>query len=166
MYNAISLNGAWEMRYQEERYIDKECPFYDVVMEDPAGTEPEDISNNVIENAVPRYWEDMTEDFRVTSFFGKLRVNPEYGLQSYPIVGYAPDMALPNIMGTFFYRRSFECGALDGEVLLHFDGVQNTAYVWINKIFVGFHEGYSTPFDLPISEGVLKEGKNEIVISE
>ncbi len=154
------------MQYQEERYTDTKNPFDGIVhMEDPVGTEPEDISNNIIENAVPRYWEDMTEDFRVTSFFSKLRVNPEYGLQSYPIVGYAPDMALPNIMGTFFYRRSFEYRTMVGEAVLHFEGVQNTAYVWINGIFLGFHEGYSTPFDIAVADGVLKEGENEIVVS-
>ena len=165
MYKAFSLNGTWEMQYQEGRYTDTQNPFKSIYVEDGAKTDSEDIINNVIENAVPRYWEDMTEDFRLTSFFGKLRVNPEYGLQSYPIVGYAPDMALPNIMGTFFYRRSFEYSIIEGEAVLHFEGVQNTAYVWINDVFLGFHEGYSTPFDISVPGNVLKDGRNEIVIS-
>ena len=165
MYYSISLNGAWEMQYLEDRYTDTKNPFKYTHEEDPVGTEPEDISNNVIEAAVPRYWEDMTEDFRLTSFFSKLRVNPEYGLQSYPIVSYAPDMALPNIMGTFLYRRSFDYSFSAGDTAIHFEGVQNTAYVWINNMFIGFHEGYSTPFEIPIPSGVLKNGRNEIVIS-
>ena len=166
MYKSFSLNGAWEMHYQEERYTDKVNPFKGIyVEEDAAGTEPEAISIDIIENAVPAYWEDMTEAFRLTSFFGKLRINPEYGLQSYPIAGNAPDMALPNIMGTFFYRRSFEWVNVENDTVIHFDGVQNTAYVWINDIFLGCHEGYSTPFDIKIPKGTLKDGNNEIVIS-
>ncbi len=165
-YKAFSLNGAWEMHYQEEKYTDKVNPFKGIYKEeDAAGTEPEDISIDVIENAVPRYWEDMKEDFKVTSFFGKLKVNPEYGLQSYPIAGNAPDMALPNIMGTFFYRRNFEWDNVENDAVIHFEGVQNTAYVWINDIFLGYHEGYSTPFDIEIPQGILKDGNNEIVIS-
>ncbi len=166
MYKSFSLNGAWEMHYQEERYTDKVNPFKGIyVEEDAAGTEPEDISIDIIENAVPAYWEDMIESFRLTSFFGKLRINPEYGLQSYPIAGNAPDMALPNIMGTFFYRRSFEWVNVENDTVIHFDGVQNTAYVWINDIFLGYHEGYSTPFDIEIPKGTFKDGNNEIVIS-
>ena len=61
MYHSISLNGAWEMQYREDRYTDTRNPFDDITpMEDPVGTEPEDISNNVIENAVPRYWVSRT----------------------------------------------------------------------------------------------------------
>ena len=165
MYYSISLNGAWEMQYLEDRYTDTQNPFKYTHEEDPVGTEPEDISNNVIDAAVPRYWEDMVDDFRLTSFFSKLRVNPEYGLQSYPIVSYAPDMALPNIMGTFLYRRSFDYSFSEGDTAIHFEGVQNTAYVWINNMFIGFHEGYSTPFEISVPREVLKNGRNEIVIS-
>ena len=154
------------MHYQEKRYTDKVNPFKGIyVEEDAAGTEPEAISIDIIENAVPAYWEDMTESFRLTSFFGKLRINPEYGLQSYPIAGNAPDMALPNIMGTFFYRRNFEWVNVEKDAVIHFEGVQNTAYVWINDVFLGYHEGYSTPFDIEIPQGTLKDGNNEIVIS-
>ena len=166
IYKAFSLNGAWEMHYQEEKYTDEVNPFKGIyVEEDAAGTEPEAISNDVIENAVPGYWEDMRESFRLTSFFRKLRVNPEYGMQSYPIAGDAPDMALPNIMGTFFYRRKFDFVGADNPAVLHFEGVQNTAYIWINDVFLGYHEGYSTPFDIAIPEGVINKGDNEIVIS-
>ena len=96
------------MHYQESKYLGTVNPFnYIYKEEDAAGTEPEDRSNDIIENAVPAYWEDMTKAFQKTSFFGKLRINPEYGIQKYPIIGNAPDMALPNIIGNFFYRRNF-----------------------------------------------------------
>lgn len=87
-YTVFSLNGAWEMHYQESKYLGTVNPFnYIYKEEDAAGTEPEDRSNDIIENAVPAYWEDMTKAFQKTSFFGKLRINPEYGIQKYPIIG-------------------------------------------------------------------------------
>ena len=53
VYKSFSLNGAWEMYYQEERYTDTVNPFKGIYKEeDAAGTEPEDISNDIIENAV------------------------------------------------------------------------------------------------------------------
>ena len=103
IYTSFSLNGAWKMGYQEEKYTEEKEPFQSLQKEeDAAGTEPESICNDRIEKAVPGYWEDMTEAFQLTSFYGKLKINPEYGIQRYPIAGNVPDMALPNIVGTFF----------------------------------------------------------------
>lgn len=165
-YTSISLNGAWEMQYQEQEYIGNIAPFrYSYIEEDAAGTEPEDISNNIIEDAVPGYWEDMTEKFKFTSFFHKLRINPEYGIQSYPIIGNAPDMALPNIIGTFFYHRSFNYKNNGQPTAIHFDGVQNTVSVWINDIYLGRHEGYSAPFEIQIPNNVLRSGENVLELS-
>lgn len=173
LYTSFLLNGAWEMYYREERYLEKEPPLKsDDCREgqiDAAGTEPENMSSHVISQAVPGYWEDMTEAFLEAPFFRELRINPEYGLQRYPMAGAAPDMALPNIMGTFFYRRRFTMPeGFDGEkntTVLHFEGVQNTALAWINNVYLGCHEGYSTPFDLKIPEGMINEGENTIVLS-
>jgi len=166
-YTSFSLNGAWEMQYQEEKYTDTVSPFSgkNYGTEDAAGTEPEDMSSSVVENAVPGYWEDMTEKFMLTPFFRELRINPEYGLQQYPMAGAAPDMALPNIVGNFFYRRTFNCENITNPAVIHLEGVQNSASVWINDTFLGRHEGYSTPFDMEIPAGVLKNGINEIVLS-
>ena len=165
-YTSFPLNGAWEMNYQAEKYEAQESPFLNMhIKEDATGTESEDISNNIIENAIPGYWEDMSEKFKYTSFFHKLRINPEYGIQSYPIVGRIPDMALPNIMGNFFYRRNFICKGIKRASVVHFGGVQNCVSVWINDVYIGTHEGYSTPFDVEIPQGVLKDGENEIVLS-
>lgn len=167
IYTSFSLNGAWEMYYQEDQYTCTISPFKSSEYEekDIAGTEPEDRSSNVIENAVPGYWEDMTEAFMQTPFFRSLRINPEYGLQQYPMAGSAPDMALPNVMGNFFYRRKFRCESIKDSSVIHFEGVQNAVSVWINDTFLGRHEGYSTPFDMEIPSGVLKDGENTVVLS-
>lgn len=150
IYNSFSLNGTWDMEYSDTAYTDTELPQF---------------MGFAVENAVPGHWEDMIDSFRYTGFFLRLRVNPEYGLQSYPIAYWLPDMALPNIMGNFFYRRTFTCDNVKNPAALHFEGVQNSVSVWLNDTFLTRHEGYSTPFDVEIPDGLLVEGENTVVLS-
>lgn len=152
MYQYLTLNGTWEMFYVDEPYTATANPW-------------NDQNAIAIEHAVPGYWEDMKDAFARAPFFGSLKINPEYGAQSYPIAGVAPDMALPNIMGNFFYRRTFCCEGIDQPAALHFGGVQNAVSVWLNDVFLGRHEGYSTPFDMEIPAGTLLDGENTIVLS-
>ena len=157
-YASLSLNGTWEMNYKENIYTGVENPWnlneLDLV-----------ARSAVVKNAVPGYWEDMTETFLYTPFCRYLKVNPEFGIQRYPMAGDPADMALPNIFGNFFYRRSFFCEESEKEAVIHFDGVQNSVSVWINDVFLGRHEGYSTPFDMQIPKSVLKCGENCIALS-
>lgn len=165
-YTKFLLNGAWEMAYSEDAYFSEKNPFSALLSEeDLVGTEPESASMPVVDHAVPGYWEDMTDAFLKTPFFGQLRINPEYGLQQYPIAGTPPDMALPNVVGNFFYRRSFVCQGITEPTAIHFEGVQNAASVWVNDVYLGRHEGYSTPFSFDIPAGVLHDGENIIVLS-
>ncbi len=150
IYSFFSLNGTWEMAYSEEAYKDTICPEFDGFL---------------IENAVPGYWEDMTEAFLYAPFFPKLKINPEYGIQKYPIATGIPDMALPNIIGNFFYKRTFLCENINAPAVIHFDGVQNAVSVWLNGAFLGRHEGYSTPFDIEIPRDIIKNGENTIILS-
>ena len=129
------------MNYKEEKYTGTESPWNNPDLNLDNHTGP-------VGNAVPGYWEDMTESFLYTPFFNFLRVNPEYGVQQYPISGVAPDMALPNVVGNFFYRRTFNCENITKPAVLHFGGVQNAASVWVNDGYLGRNEGYSTPFDV------------------
>lgn len=146
------------MNYKEDKYKGTENPWNapELALDTHAG---------LVDDAVPGYWEDMTESFLRTPFFCFLRINPEYGIQQYPISGVAPDMALPNVVGNFFYRRTFVCENITKPAALHFDGVQNAASVWVNDVYLGRHEGYSTPFDMEIPDGLLKDGENTIVLS-
>ena len=150
-YTAFSLNGAWRMDYTAEKYLGVENPW--------------GKSDNFVENAVPGYWEDMTDIFCRTDFYHKLRMNPEYGIQQYPMTTMPPDMALPNIVGNFFYKRSFFYENIGGRIALYFSGVQNSVSVWINNEFLGTHEGYSTPFEFSIPDGLLNNGENTIIMS-
>ena len=155
-YISFSLNGAWEMFYSEEAYTSKEAPLL---------VNPSHEPDCLVENAVPGYWEDMTDTFLEMPFFRKLKINPSYGVQRYPIRGTAPDMALPNIVGNFFYRRTVVFEEISENTTIYFEGVQNTASVWINGCFIGCHEGYSTPFECEVPNGILKNGENTVVIS-
>ena len=138
------------MDYSEEKYLSESAP---------------EFKGTIVEDAVPAYWEDMTERFQKTAFFRNLRINPEYGIQRYPIADTCPDMALPNIMGNFFYHRTFLCEGVEKNATLYFGGVMNAASVWLNGKFLGRHEGYSAPFELEIPDGLIFDGENTIVLS-
>ena len=145
-YQTVLLNGDWEMSYSQSVYTGKACPWK---------------TGEMVKNAVPGYWEEMTDMFAETQFYTDLKINPEYGIQRYPMRQSVPDMALPNITGNFFYRRSFHLKTEAGAQTIHFGGVQNAASVWINGTYLGRHEGYSTPFELQIPAGLLRNGENE-----
>ena len=160
IYTPFSLNGAWELTYSQDPYPEKECPrarFAPSAFGEPAGL--------TVEQAVPGYWEDMTDIFSLATFYSKLQINPEYGIQRYPMGASVPDMALPNVVGTFFYRRTFCCEGINTAASLWFSGVQNTASVWLNGVYLGRQVGYSTPFELPIPAEVLQDGENEIILA-
>lgn len=124
-----------------------------------------DFESTVIENAVPGYWEDMGDMFFAAPFYRELKVNPSFGNQKYPIASTAPDMALPNYMGNFYYKKTFEWNAGECGLSLFFGGVQNTVRVWINDFYIGCHKGYSTPFELSVPMGIVKTGANTVVLS-
>lgn len=156
IHTSFSLNGAWDMFYQKDKYESVEPPVLKSAYYEP---DPQVI------DAVPGYWEDMTEQFKMATYFGQLRVNPEYGLQEYPIFATAPDMALPNVVGNFFYKRTVICEEVAENAVLYFGGVQNSVSVWINDVYIGKHEGYSTPFEMEIPSETLKKGNNSVVLS-
>ena len=149
-YLSFSLSGTWEMCYGETPYVSSNIPQF---------------HGFPVEKAVPGYWEDMTDAFLLAPFFGQLKINPEYGIQRYPIAGTAPDMALPYITGNFFYRRTFTYTGGYRPCVFHFEGIQNTLRLWLNGFYLGCHEGYSTPFDISIPEHALSEGENTVILS-
>ena len=148
-HDAVSLNGDWEMAY---------LPYACESVKPPA------FAGVRVANAVPGYWEDMREAFREAGMTDNFRVNPWYERQVFPISGSAADTTLPDIYGCFFYRRHVKLGRT-GPAVLHFGGVRNQVHVWINGRFVAFRAGFSTPFELPVPDGILKAGANEIVLA-
>ena len=138
------------MIYREEEYTSVKQP---------------EFNGNLIPDAVPGYWEDMTDKFRKAEFYREMRINPEYGVWEYPITHYCPDMALPNIVGNFFYKRTFLCEDVNAPAVLYFGGVCNAVSVWLNGAFLGRHEGYSASFEMAIPDGLLKNGENTVTLS-
>ena len=149
VFESIPLDGAWEMAYASNGWESAECHAF-------AGKE--------VRSAVPGYWEDMADDFRAAGLSGGFAVNPLYVRQEFPISGRAFDTTLPNVYGTFFYRRRVSLGRVRPAVLA-FECVRNQVRVWVNGRFVAFRQGFSAPFELEIPEEVLREGENEIVMA-
>ena len=149
LYDAVSLDGAWEMAYSPYSWETVDVPKFSGVM---------------VENAVPGYWEDMKDAFRAAGMRDEFRINPLYSRQSFPISEYADDMTLPNIRGTFFYRRTVDLREA-GPAVMAFEGVRNQVHAWVNGTFAGFRAGFSTPFELNVPGGALRPGTNEIVLA-
>ena len=172
MYDAVPLEGAWEMAYRSNAWDSVECPAF---------------SGVVVAKAVPGFWEDMVPALSECVGSGsrgrspsqevdEFRINPVYECQTIPITKSAKCTTLPNIYGCFLYRRtftldvkSFRFGASRRRALpnayLAFDCVRNQVHVWINGKFVAFRQGFSTPFELAVPSGALREGENEIVLA-
>ena len=149
LYTSYSINGDWQMNYSGDPFAGNENPW----------TEGCSISH-----AVPGYWEDMLPQFRTAAFFSRLRFNPEYGDQAYPMTQSPPDTALPTIPGTFLYRREFSLPSTAGDWQLHFGGVQNSVWVWLNDVFLGSHRGYSTPFSLSVPREALRNDNTIVMV--
>ena len=149
VFESVPLDGEWEMAYSPYEHRTVVCPEFRGVR---------------VPQAVPGYWEDMREAFRVAGMTDEFRINPWYEKQTFPIGGSASDTTLPDIYGCFYYRRTFEVPR-KGPAVLHFEGVRNQVHAWINGRFVAFRAGFSTPFELVVPDGVLREGSNEIVLA-
>lgn len=136
IYDAVSLDGEWEMAYSPYAHEVVNCPEF-------AGVK--------VANAIPGYWEDMVPAFRSAGMTDEFRVNPLYERQTFPISGWANDTTLPNIYGCFYYRRTFVLPTTPNSQLptlnsiLAFEGVRNQVHVWINGRFVAFRAVVDAP---------------------
>lgn len=148
----LLLSGDWSMKYlSKERYTDKAEPSMDGAF--------------FVNRAVPAYFEDMKDIFTAAGIESDIAVNPLYEVQTYPQTGYVNDMALPNYLGTFGYKREFSIDEISQDTELYFGGIQNTVSVWLNGTYIGIHEGYSAEFSMEIPVGVLKPGTNSITLA-
>ena len=146
--DSVSLDGEWEMAYRTNAFESVECPVF---------------RGARIAGAVPGYWEDMRGAFSAAGL-GPFVVNPHYLRQAFPISGSAYDTTLPDISGCFLYRRTVNLDR-EGPAYLAFEGVRNEVRVWANGKFVAARQGFSTPFELEIPDGILRIGENEIVLA-
>lgn len=154
MKNTISLNGIWRADFLSE------TPYKKTV--EPAMCPK---SDSVTAVPVPGYWEDMQELFQTTQLHKKLKINPLYSHQSYPQSGYCQDLFLPNTVGCLVYTHSCTLEQIPKNAQLYLGGVQNAVSAWVNGVYLGRHEGYSTPFAFSVPEGALKVGENRVTLA-
>ena len=151
IYDAVPMDGTWEMAYCSNAWDSVAYPKFKGV---------------AVSKAVPGFWEDMVPALRTAGMKDEFRINPVYERQTLPMTQWAKCTTLPNIYGCFLYRRTFTLEKLPRRpAFLAFDCVRNQVHAWVNGSFVAFRQGFSTPFELPIPDGVLREGENEIVLA-
>ena len=64
------------------------------------------------------------------------------------------------------YRRRFACQPQPGRrVLVHFEGVDDTARVWVDGQCVGEHRGGYIPFTLDITDDLVPEGTEAFTVT-
>jgi len=69
-----------------------------------------------------------------------------------------------DVTGPIWYRRDFDHRPQDGgRLLLHFEGVDHLASVWVNSTHVGDHEGSQSRFTVDITDAV-RPGTNTLVV--
>lgn len=86
-------------------------------------------------------------------------------------VPYPPESEASGIADTSFhpvlwYRRTIEVTrpASGRRLLLHFGAVDHRAEVWVNGQLVGRHEGGHTGFSCDLTDAVLKDGEQTVVV--
>ncbi|MBO5050827.1 MAG: hypothetical protein J6D31_01385 [Clostridia bacterium] len=89
-----------------------------------------------------------------------------YGMPAYPNVRYPIPFAPPfvykeNPVG--LYRREFEIADEDSRYILHFAGVDNAFYVYVNGERVGFSKGSRLPAEFDIT-AFVHAGKNLLAV--
>src|SRR3954462_7792870 len=86
-------------------------------------------------------------------------------------VPFAPETAASGVGDTGFYRRCWYRRTFDvpplGEnerLLLHFGAVDWAATVWVNGALAGCHEGGYTPFSLDLTDLLVEDGPQTVVL--
>lgn len=86
------------------------------------------------------------------------------------LVPFAPQSYLSNYKGKIkdemTYERSFDIpdNFTNKRILLHFDAVDQICDVYVNKQFVGHHEGGYLPFSFDITEVVYRDKENSVTV--
>ncbi len=131
-----SLNGDWHFSYQNSDCLEG---FY----HEDYDVSPWDSID------VPSMWQYRG--------YGK----PVYPNIEYPIPFHPPYVCCENPVG--YYRRTFQVEKKRERTILHFGGVDNAFYVYVNGTFVGFSKGSRIPAEFDVSEHI-REGENTIAV--
>lgn len=89
---------------------------------------------------------------------------PQYSNIEYPFPKNPPFIHADfNPVGSYKTNFTINKSDLEGEVFLHFGGVNSAFYCWVNGKKVGYSEGSKTPAEFNISS-FLKEGENTLAV--
>lgn len=86
-----------------------------------------------------------------------------------------PEIAVPNnwwltdigdYFGVIWHQTEFDGSQsmVGNKNYLRFNGVDYYADVWLNGVFVGFHEGGFTPFEFDVTDVLNYDGRNTLVV--
>ena len=130
------LNGDYRFLYRSE---DTEKEFY--------RTEWDDGAWDLID--VPSMWQYRG--------YGK----PEYPNVRYSIPALPPYVKKRNPVG--YYRKRFSVESPAPRTILHFSGVDNAFYVYLNGTMVGFSKGSRLPAEFDVS-ALIRKGENLLAV--
>ena len=131
-----SLNGDYRFLYLKE---DTEKLFFE--------TSFDDGNWDIID--VPSMWQ-----FRGYGM-------PEYPNVKYPFPFLPPYIKKQNPVG--YYRREFTVDSPAEKTILHFGGVDNAFYVYLNGEQVGFSKGSRLPSEFDVSS-LIRKGRNLLAV--
>ena len=131
-----SLNGDWRFKYLPED------SFKDFYLESVSDADFDTID-------VPSMWQ----------YRG-------YGMPEYPNIRYSipflpPYVKKQNPVG--LYRRVFTVNEPAGRTILHFAGVDNAYYVYLNGELAGFSKGSRLPAEFDVT-GLIRKGENLVAV--
>ena len=118
---------------------------------------------------VPGYWDDNVGRLELTTFWSRYaQFNPDYREIRLPMgTGKPADASLPFLLGTGWHKTTFAAPEdwAERTVTLRVGGVSLEAWVWLNGQLVRHHIGHLTSFEIPLGDGLVAGGVNELVIA-
>lgn len=120
-------------------------------------------------------WMNQLEQLDANKFYDEYEnlINPEYSAENYDD-SHWDSMKIPtwlegefkNFDGIIWFRKSFELSEVDENVAynLSLGGIDDEDITFVNGIQVGMTRNWTVPRNYALPKGVLKKGKNTIVI--
>ena len=116
---------------------------------------------------VPGFWDDNYELFEKSVGFGRTaKTNPRYRPMRFPLGETAPDVSMPYLVGTGFYRKTFTLNSVDKNISLQLNvgpAILGSA-VYCNGKLVSENTGYLTGYKYLLDPYLNYNGINEIII--
>ncbi len=143
------LNGEWRFSFYERP---------DQRPSDHAATDWET-------STVPRPWQIDGYDQQIYANWQETWVHYEPQLEG-DLVPSDGSVDVPDVNPTGTYQREFRVPADwdDRQVFVHFAGVKQAYFVWIDDQYVGFQQGSMTPGEFDITEHVTPGNEHEITV--